>query len=451
MTNIVLLLIGLLLTVGTGIFVAAEFSMVALDPAAVEAQADDDPKARTVSKRLKHLSLYLSACQVGITLTTILLGYVAQTPLTEIFNSWLGNTTLAQTAALAIAAAGAFIVVNLFSMLFGELVPKNMALANSLHTAELVSRPLHWFTVVFKPIIFLMNNTANWILRKMGIEPAEESSSARSASELGALVRQSAAAGTLEPSTAELLTASIGVGRLSAVDIMTDRGRVVSIPDTATAADVVELATATGFSRFPVTGPEGLDDIRGLVHLRRVVAIPYERRAEVAVTSSSIMLDAPVVPETMELPPLLLELRDVGLQMAVVVDEYGGTSGIVSLEDAVEEIVGEISDEHDSGSEPGHQTANGAWIVSGLVRPDELLREAGVVLPEDGPYETLGGLIMTELGRVPRVGDSVHVDFASLKVISMDGRRVDEVEVRTDEAPSEASSQAPAAKEASDE
>lgn len=451
MTNIVLLLIGLLLTVGTGIFVAAEFSMVALDPAAVEAQADDDPKARTVSKRLKHLSLYLSACQVGITLTTILLGYVAQTPLTEIFNSWLGNTTLAQTAALAIAAAGAFIVVNLFSMLFGELVPKNMALANSLHTAELVSRPLHWFTVVFKPIIFLMNNTANWILRKMGIEPAEESSSARSASELGALVRQSAAAGTLEPSTAELLTASIGVGRLSAVDIMTDRGRVVSIPDTATAADVVELATATGFSRFPVTGPEGLDDIRGLVHLRRVVAIPYERRAEVAVTSSSIMLDAPVVPETMELPPLLLELRDVGLQMAVVVDEYGGTSGIVSLEDAVEEIVGEISDEHDSGSEPGHQTANGAWIVSGLVRPDELLREAGVALPEDGPYETLGGLIMTELGRVPRVGDSVHVDFASLKVVSMDGRRVDEVEVRTDEAPSEAASQAPAAKEASDE
>ncbi|MDY5152970.1 Hemolysin, contains CBS domains [Actinobaculum suis] len=434
MTNILLLLIGLLLTVGTGVFVAAEFSMVALDPAAVEAQAKDDPKARRVAKRLKHLSLYLSACQVGITLTTILLGYVAQAPLTEIFARWLGHTGLAQTAALAIAAAGAFIIVNLFSMLFGELVPKNMALANSLHTAELVSKPLHWFTVLFKPIIIAFNNAANWLLRKFGIEPAEEASSARSATELGALVRQSAAAGTLEPSTAELLTASIGVGRLTAVDIMTDRGRVHYIPDTASAADVVALAAQTGFSRFPVTGEKGLDDIRGLVHLRRAVAVPYERRAEVAVTSSSLMSEAPVVPETMDLSNLLLELRDTGLQMAIVVDEYGGTSGIVSLEDAVEEIVGEIADEHDPDLEPGHRTGSGTWVVSGLVRPDELLKAAGVALPEDGPYETLGGLIMTKLGRLPAVGDQVRVDRVTLTVLSLDGRRVEEVEVRADDA-----------------
>ena len=433
MLDAILLISAVLLTIGTAIFVAAEFSLVALDPAALEARAEEDPRVANVSKRLHHLSLFLSACQVGITVTTILLGYVAQRPLTDIFSRWLGSAGMAKTAAVAVAATLAFILMNLFSMLFGELVPKNMALSDPLKTASMVGGSLHVFSILFKPIIVSFNGTANWFLRKIGIEPADEISGARSAPELGALVRQSAQAGTLEESTAELLTASIGVGNLTAVDVMTDRGRVAYLPDTATAADVIEKSKRTGYSRFPVVGKEGLDDIRGFVHLRKAVAIPFERRADVSITSSSIMFDTPVVPETMEMPELLVELRDTGLQMAVVVDEYGGTSGIVTLEDTVEEIVGNISDEHDRRNVNVRRTPDGGWIISGRLRPDEAFRACGVRIPEEGPYETVGGFIMTELDRIPEVGDAVDTDDATLTVRSMDGMRVDRVEVRINE------------------
>ncbi|MFN8048605.1 MAG: hemolysin family protein [Ancrocorticia sp.] len=428
MSDIVLLALGVILTLGTAIFVAAEFSLVALDPATVAGQAETDPRARTVNRALHQLSLQLSACQVGITLTTILLGYVAQDPLSRVLDGPLQSVGVAKAAAIAISATAAFVLVNLFSMLFGELVPKNMALADPLKTAGLVSRPLHIFTVVFKPIIVVLNGMANRLLRRFGIEPAEEMSGARSASELGALVRRSAEAGTLDVSTARLVTRSIGVGQLTAVDVMTDRVRLETLPDTASAADVVALARTTGKSRFPVIG-DGIDDVRGFVHLRRAVAVPYERRADVQVTSSSLMSPAPRVPETMQLAQLLVELRDDGLQMALVVDEYGGTSGAVTLEDVVEEIVGEVADEHDPRRPAVYQTKGGHWSVPGSLRPDELARVCPVDVPDNGPYETLGGFVMFRLGRIPAAGDTVDVDDAQLRVEKMDGRRVERIRV----------------------
>ena len=428
MSDIVLLALGVILTLGTAIFVAAEFSLVALDPATVAGQAETDPRARTVNRALHQLSLQLSACQVGITLTTILLGYVAQDPLSRVLDGPLQSVGVAKAAAIAISATAAFVLVNLFSMLFGELVPKNMALADPLKTAGLVSRPLHIFTVVFKPIIVVLNGMANRLLRRFGIEPAEEMSGARSASELGALVRRSAEAGTLDVSTARLVTRSIGVGQLTAVDVMTDRVRLETLPDTASAADVVALARTTGKSRFPVIG-DGIDDVRGFVHLRRAVAVPYERRADVQVTSSSLMSPAPRGPETMQLAQLLVELRDDGLQMALVVDEYGGTSGAVTLEDVVEEIVGEVADEHDPRRPAVYQTKGGHWSVPGSLRPDELARVCPVDVPDNGPYETLGGFVMFRLGRIPAAGDTVDVDDAQLRVEKMDGRRVERIRV----------------------
>ncbi len=428
MSDILLLTLGVLLTLGTGIFVAAEFSLVALDPATVAGQAENDPRARVVSRALHQLSLQLSACQVGITLTTILLGYVAQDPLSRLLDGPLQSMGLARAAAVAISATTAFVLVNLFSMLFGELVPKNMALSGPLQTAGRVSRPLHIFTVALKPVIVTLNGMANWLLRRFGIEPAEEMSGARSASELGALVRRSAEAGTLDVSTARLVTRSIGVGQLTAVDVMTDRVRLETLPASASAADVVALSRRTGLSRFPVIG-DGVDDIRGFVHLRRAVAVPFERRSEVQVTSSSLMSPAPRVPETMRLAELLVDLRDQGLQMALVVDEYGGTSGVVTLEDVVEEIVGEVADEHDPRRPAVYRTSGGSWSVPGSMRPDELARLCPVDVPDDGPYETLGGYIMLRLGRIPQEGDVVNVDDAQLHVEAMEGRRIERVRV----------------------
>ena len=429
--------LGLLLTAGTALFVSGEFSLVALDPSTVETRAaEGDGRAATVRRALGRLSTLLSGAQVGITLTTILLGYTMQDALARLLGE-LMSTWLAQSAATGAAVVIALVVVNAFSMVFGELIPKNATLADPMRTAGFVAPLLMAFTVVLKPVILLLNNTANLVLHRMGIEPAEEISGTRSAGELAALVRHSAEEGSLDPSTATLLTRSIGLGALAAVDVMTDRGRLHVLDEADTADAVVALARTTGHSRFPVIG-EGADDVLGIVHLRRVIAVPYERRASVPVTSSSLMTPAPRVPETMPLASLLVELRNQGSQMAVVVDEYGGTAGVVTLEDAIEEIVGDVADEHDRRRVGARSVASGDWLVPGWTRPDELASRTDLHVPDDGPYETLAGLVMTELGRLPRIGDTVTTPRAALTVEAMEGRRVTRLRVRPVADPGEA-------------
>lgn len=423
-----LLIFGVVLTAGTAVFVAAEFSLVALDPGTIERKAaDGDQRAVSALKALKRLSLELSSAQVGITITTILLGYTSQQALANLLTGPIASAGAAEAAATGIAVVISLIVINLFSMLFGELVPKNFALSDPLSTAGVVAPIQGVFTRLLRPLIVGLNSSANWIIRKFGIEPAEELSGARSSTELVALVRRSAKMGTLDISTARLLTRSIGIGRLTAVDVMTDRGRVKWIEQTATAADVVALARTTGYSRFPVVGDD-LDDVRGFVNLRSAVSIPYERRGDVPVTSSSLLKPIERVPETVALAPLIVQLRDTG-QMALVLDEYGGTSGIVTLEDCVEEVVGEVADEHDPRRLRARFSADG-WVIPGDMRPDELARESGLNVPDDGPYETLAGYIMTELGRLPEVGDQVIGEDVVLTVEALDGRRVSSIRAR---------------------
>ena len=420
---------GIILTIGTALFVAGEFSLVALDPSTVETRAAaGDKRAATVRRALARLSTLLSGAQVGITLTTILLGYTMQAALANLLGE-LMSTWLAQSVATGAAVAIALVVVNAFSMVVGELIPKNATLADPMRAAGLVAPFMMGFTTLLRPLIVVLNNTANRLLRRMGIEPAEEISGTRSASELAALVRHSAEEGTLDVSTAALLTRSIGVGELTAVDVMTDRGRLHTLEADDTAEDVVALARATGHSRFPVIGRDA-DDVLGLVHLRRAIAVPHDKRGEVPVASSSLLAPAPRVPETMPLANLLVELRAQGSQMALVVDEYGGTAGVVTLEDAVEEVVGDVADEHDRRRSGAHLDPSGHWVVPGWMRPDELASRAGIHVPDDGPYETLGGLVMTELGRIPRVGDTLTLPRAVLTVDAMEARRVTRLHAR---------------------
>src|SRR5665648_665395 len=346
LTEWLLVGLGVLLTAGTAVFVAAEFALVTLDPGLVDRDlaGQQDFRARSVRKALRQLSTQLSGAQVGITVTTILLGYTAQPALATLLTGPLDSTPLARGAATGLAAVLSLIVVNVFSMIFGELVPKNAALSSPLATARTVAPLQRGFTAALRPLILLLNRSANALLRRIGVEPREELSGGRSAQELVALVRRSAAAGTLDEGTAILLTNSIELDTLTAVDVMTDRTRMAVVRREDSAADVVARARATGHSRFPVIG-DSHDDVLGLVHLRRAISVPYERRAEVP--APALMDPAPRVPETVTLGPLLVELREHGLQMAVVVDEYGGTSGVVTLEDVVEELVGDVADEHD--------------------------------------------------------------------------------------------------------
>lgn len=424
MSDLIMIVMGVILTAGTFIFVAAEFSLVALDQAVVERRAvEGDKRAAQVLEATKTLSTQLSGAQIGITLTTILLGYTTQVALTNQLTRLFGHVGMAATVATAVALVVAAIVVNAFSMLVGELIPKNFALAQPLRVAGLVVPFQMLFTSLFKPLIRVLNAVANGILRLFGIEPQEEISAARSASELAALVRHSAEEGTLDTSTASLLTNSIRISDLTAVDVMTDRGLVRTIAEDASAMDVVRLARETGHSRFPVIG-EDSDDILGIVSLRRALAVPWERREEVSVMSQSLLAEAPKVPETLPLGTLMLTLRDEGLQVAVVVDEYGGVSGIVTLEDVVEEIVGDVSDEHDQRRRGIRRRADGSIVLPGTIRPDELADREGVILPDDGPYETMAGLVMTHLGRVAQVGDTVTIAGYTITVSHVQGRRI---------------------------
>jgi CBS domain containing-hemolysin-like protein len=422
-TEWLLLLASVVLTVGTAVFVAAEFSLVTLDRSFVERSVESgDHRSVPVLSALRQLSTQLSACQVGITLTTLLVGYLAEPSIASLLRGPLAATGLPESAVQPVAVAVALVLATSFSMVLGELVPKNLAIARPLGTAQLIAVPMRLFSTVAKPLIVLLNGSANALLRRVGVQPKEELSSARTPQELASLVRRSAEAGTLDASTAALLTRSLGFSERTAADVMTPRLRCTVVQREESAADVVRLARTTGHSRFPVVD-EGLDDVVGVVHVKRAVSVPLDRRAEVP--AAALMSEALMVPETVRLDPLLAQLREQGLQLAVVVDEYGGTSGVVTLEDVVEEIVGEVADEHDRGRTVGRRLRDGSWVVPGLWRPDELRDRVGAPVPDDGAYETVGGFVMARIGRVPDVGDVVAVPGWRISVSRMDGRRVD--------------------------
>jgi CBS domain containing-hemolysin-like protein len=272
----------------------------------------------------------------------------------------------------------------------------------------------------------VLNGFSNRVLNIFGLEAKEEISGARTPSELSSLVRRSAEMGTLDQGTATFLARTFSFSERTAADVMTPRIRMETIESEQSVADVVEAARRTGFSRFPLIG-DSADDIRGLVHVKKAVSVPRHKRADLP--AGTIMTEVLRIPETVHLDSLLSELREANLQLAVVLDEYGGTAGVVTLEDLVEEIVGEVADEHDKLKPGVLQSAAGDWYFPGLLRPDEVSALIpGLVVPDDAGYETVAGFLMSELGRVAEAGDRVLVPAGSLTVERMDGRRIDRVQ-----------------------
>ena len=424
MNEWILLGIGLVLTVGTGFFVASEFSLVNLNRSDLEARTARGEKGLGMTiGALKVTSTHLSSAQLGITITTLLTGYTMEPAIGTLLEVPFHAIGIPTPMAAVISSIVAIVIATLLSMIIGELVPKNFALALPLPTAKLVIPFQVLFTTVFRPFVALLNNTANLILRGFGIEPKEELTSARTAEELRSLVRRSATEGSLDRDTATLLARTLVFSEHIASDVMTPRPRVSSVERTQSAQTVIDLARQTGLSRFPVVD-DGIDDVVGLVHVKQAVAVPRGKRADVPI--SALQSDVVRVPETMKLDLLLGELRGRGYQMAVVVDEYGGTAGVVTLEDLVEELVGEVADEHDR-TRAGVVRSRDWLTFPGSLRPDELLERAEVTVPEDGPYETVAGYIMSELGRLPIEGDTVPVEGGEFRVERLDGRRIDRV------------------------
>ena len=426
--NIVLLIIGLVLILGTGFFVAVEFSLVALESSAVQAaRAAGDRKADAVLKCLKTLSTQLSSCQVGITITTLLTGYTLDASINSLASGAITSLGLPEVVAHALTLILAMGIATLLSMLLGELVPKGLAIAQPYQVARRIAPVQLAFTSLMKPVVLFMNGSANKILNLFGMEAQEELSAARSPEELSAMVRRSAERGTLDSSAARFVDRTLSFSELTASEVMTPRGKVTMLEDTAPVAEVIELARSTGHSRFPLYR-EDRDNIVGVVHVKKAVGVPAEVRE--TLEAGTLAEDVLQVPETLHVDALLTQLREGALQLAVVLDEYGGTAGITTLEDLVEEIVGEVSDEHDVGDSTDRplQYGNGDWVFSGLRRPGEINNYIPKLTVEENPeYETVGGFMMERLGRIPDEGDTVPVPGGTLRVDAIDGRRVDRI------------------------
>jgi CBS domain containing-hemolysin-like protein len=365
-----LLAAGLLLILGTGFFVAVEFSLVALDQATVQRAVDDgDTAAAPLLKCLKSLSTQLSSCQLGITITTLLTGYVMEPSVGKLLEGPLAALGLPAAAISSVSLILAMAFATLLSMLIGELVPKNMAIALSFQVGKALARPQLIFTAVFKPAIVLLNGFSNKVLNIFG--PRGQGRDFRRPDSGGAGLPRAPLGGDGNPRRRhrQLHRPDAQVFRTDGSDVMTPRIRVETIDGDQPVSDIVDAARRTGYSRFPVIG-ESSDDIRGVVHIKKAVAVPWDRRQNLE--AGAIMTEVLRVPETIHLDALLAELREGNLQLAVVLDEYGGTAGIATLEDLVEEIVGEVADEHDKVRPGLLQSASGDWYFPGLLRPDEL-------------------------------------------------------------------------------
>ena len=445
LTAWLLLAVSVLLVVAAGAFVAAEFSFVTVDRAKVAQAAEDgDAAAAGVQRALRQLSTQLSGAQVGITITNLAIGFLAEPAISRLISGPLEHTGLPDGAVDPVAVAIGLTLSSLVTMLFAELVPKNYAIAKPLETARATQGFQRVFTALMRGPIKILNGSANALVRRLGMEPQEELRSARSSTELASLISRSADEGTLDADTAELMERSVEFGSRTAGEIMTPRVRTVSLEANDRAWAVIELARQTGHSRFPVLDQD--DTVIGTVHVKHAVALPLPERQTTKV--KHLMTRPIVVPDSLRLDPLLALLRSEG-QLAVVLDEYGDQAGIVTIEDVIEEIVGDISDEHDRLGSRARRRPNGTWALSGLLRPDEVEDLTGIELPEHEDYDTIAGLVLQVLGRVPERGDVAEVavpdrsdpdqperqHLAVLTVEHMDGRRIDRVSLRLLDSP----------------
>ncbi len=395
-----------LLTAATGYFVAQEFAYVAVDRERLRALADEgDAAAARALTVTQKLSFVLSGSQVGITVTALLAGYVAEPFLGEGTAELLGMAGLPEAVTTTVSMVFALLFATVVQMVLGELAPKNLAIAEPVAVARALSRSTVIYLAVAGPLIRFFDSTATRLLRAVGIEPIEELPQGATSEDLDRIIEASSAHGVLDARAARLLDHGLDFRIRTAAEVMRPRVDVTSISGSEPASRVVELLD-TGHSRFPVIG-DGLDDVIGVVSIAEVVALDPAVRDS---TPVSTLATPPIaLPESCRLPVVLDRLKSAHRQMAVVVDEFGGFAGIITLEDVAEELVGEIRDEDDLPEPVIEQKTDGSWMIPGRARMDEIAEATGVQLPEDDLYDTVSGLVLARLGRLPAVGESVEL------------------------------------------
>lgn len=407
-------------------FVAAEFAIVMVDRSRLRSAAEGgDRRARIVESLVERLSYSLSGVQLGITLCSLALGVLAEPVIARLVEPVIGGV-FGERVASVIAVVFAISLAAVAQMVIGEIIPKSVAVAKPLETARSTARPFSVFMVVFRPFIAMSSALTTRIVHLFGIESTEVMGSARTRDDLRRMLHSSAESGSIDHEDAVLLARTFAFADKTAADALTPRVSIRALSRTGTVGDMIEASKESGFSRFPIIDG-GIDEIVGVVHIKDVLSIPPSRRPDHPL--DDLVRPVLAVPESKDLESLMDQLQGADGQFAVVLDEYGGTEGIITVEDLVEEIVGEISDEHDHvDAIPTVRRWGGAHLLSGLLHPDEVADACGLVIP-DGDYETLGGFVMQQLGHVPDVGDDFEVDGWQIEVTRMDGHRVDTVKI----------------------
>ncbi|QNE20954.1 HlyC/CorC family transporter [Kribbella qitaiheensis] len=398
----------LALTVATGYFVAQEFSYVAVDRNRLQSRAEaGDAAAVRALKVTSRLSFVLSGAQVGITVTALLAGYVAQPYLGKGLENLLGSAGVPESMSLTLSVIVALLLATIIQMVLGELAPKNLAIARAEALALRLSRSTLIYLTVAGPLIHLFDSASNRILRRVGIEPVEELPQGATAQELDRIIADSYEQGLLDQDTTRLLDRGLDFRGRIAGEVMIPRVDVITVHQDDPLTRVVELLDS-GHSRFPVIAAS-VDEVVGVIAIGDVVEVEPADRSHV--TIGSIAAPPVVVPFTLSMPGVLEQLRTTHRQLAIVVDEFGGFAGVVSLEDIAEELVGEIRDEDDLPEAGLLANADGTWIVPGRWRLDQVEESTGIALPTDDDYDTVSGLVMARLGRIPVVGDEAFVEL----------------------------------------
>lgn len=416
------ILLMIVLLAANGFFVAAEFAYITARRDVLE-QTPGSPARMAVGLN-RNLSLSLTAAQLGITMASLGLGAVAEPAIARLLEQGLGFLPLPDGAIDAVSFAIALLIVVFLHMVVGEMAPKNIAISSPERTATALAPLFRSFIFVFRPLIAALNGLANWVLKMFGVRPADTLEVGHSADDLAVIIATGQEQGVIEDFTRRLLTGAIVFGDRDAAEVMMPRPDVVAVPEVSTVADVEEVMRATGHSRIPVHGAD-LDDVKGFIHVKDLMGYPDEERD--LLINRALIRESLFVPESAHIRSVLDEMRRTRIHFATVIDEHGSTSGIITMEDIAEELVGDIRDEHDRRERRPTRTVDGRILAPALLRPDQL-NPYGIDLPE-GEYETLGGLIMDRLGRLPVTGDVIEEEGWTLRVASTDGRRVREVEL----------------------
>jgi len=422
-----------LLVLANGFFVAAEFSLVSVRRTRItELVAKGNTRANWVNKAIQNPDRVIAATQLGITLASLGLGWIGEPALAHLIEPVVNLFPQAIQSGIShsLSAGLAFAIITFLHVVVGELAPKSIALQNPEGTSLAIAQPTIWTEWLFKPFIWVLNGTGNTLLRLIGIQPASGHELVHSVEELKMLVTASAEGGVVQEEESEMLHAIFDLGNLLVRQVMIPRTEIIGVEADAPLDEIIKLATQSAYTKLPVY-EDNLDQILGVVHVKDLLRMLQSPDCEDC-TARALAREAIFVPETISISILLHQFREDRQHIAIVLDEYGGTAGLVTLEDLLEEIVGEVSDPFDKITPEIQLLPDGTALIDGLALIEEVNQELGLDL-QDPDYDTIAGYALGKLGRIPRQGDVIEAEGIRLKVDGMDGLRIARLQLKRTE------------------